>query len=84
MESDDPIVSRHAEELSDPSEMWARSYAQFVSTRGPSESLRRSLGALRTRGLTEVYYPRQWDNDDFAAVEVAIDELFRRLGWMKQ
>lgn len=68
-------------------ELWARSYAQFVVTMSGLERLRASLDALRRResgdvALGAVYFPRQWDDDDFVEIGNAIEDLFRRLGWI--
>lgn len=63
-------------------ELWARGYAQFVALRSGSPTLRESLDGLRRRDPGVVYYPRQWDDDDFNPVEASIDTLFRGLGWV--
>lgn len=64
-----------------PEELWARSYAQFVVVRSGDAGLRSQLEANRTPVLGRVYYPFQWDDDDFRRNEESIEELFRRLGW---
>lgn len=81
-EAADLADRNHARRLSDVTELWARSYAQFVSTRSENDVLRRSLIALRERFPDTLYWPRQWDDDDFALIEVSIGELFRGQGWM--
>lgn len=63
-------------------ELWARSYGQYVATRGGDPQVRRELDAERRRDPAEVYYPRQWDDVDFAPVAAAIDGLFASLGWI--
>lgn len=72
-------IANRATELSNPEELWARSYAQFIAERSTSRTLRRSLVALRQRIPNTLYYPRHWDDDDFAVIAAAIDELFRGL-----
>ena len=65
-------------------ELWARSYAQFVTERSGDPALRASLTAHRaadaaaTRQISRLLH---WDDDDFAPIAEAIDQLFRRLGW---
>jgi hypothetical protein len=81
----DPVVGgdpSRALKLSTLEELWARSYAQFVAVRSLSAELLRALDRLRDRPRTGVYYPRQWDDDDFGDVDRAIEHLFRRQQWM--
>jgi hypothetical protein len=75
-------VSRRAERLVVVEELWARSYAQFVATRCGDETLRGSVATLRRREPGGLYWPRQWDDDDFAEIEAAIESLFRRMRWI--
>lgn len=66
-----------------PEEAWARSYAQYVANRSRDTVLLSSLEALRARRPGTVYYPAQWDDDDFAPIDAAIDALFRARGWRR-
>jgi hypothetical protein len=75
-------VADRAYDLTVLEELWARSYAQFVATRSGSVQMQRAVAALRCRTPPGLYYPRQWDDDDFAAIEAAMDALFRGLGWI--
>jgi hypothetical protein len=68
--------------LSQLDELWARSDSQFVAIRSQAEVLLRALDRLRERPRTGVYYPVQWEGDDFVAIDRAIELLFRRQGWM--
>jgi hypothetical protein len=77
-------VMIRAASLLQPSELWARSYAQFVATRSGKETFREALIALRRQTPGDVYLPRQWEDDDFADVETGIDIAFRRLGWITE
>jgi hypothetical protein len=70
-----------AAELLQLEELWARSYAQYVAMRSTSPRLRESLNALRRRDRDRVYYPLQWEDDEFGTVDEAIEALFRRLQW---
>jgi hypothetical protein len=64
-----------------PDECWARSYAQYGATRSKMISLHRNLESLRARDPRKVYYPLQWDDDDFIPIAEAIDQLFIDMGW---
>ncbi len=60
-------------------ELWARSYAQWVATRVNSQPLMQDLQFARSQVTRFKPY---WDNDDFIPIGVAIDRLFRALGWI--
>lgn len=64
-------------------EMWARSYAQFVTIRGGSARLRAWLDSLRWPQPGKEYHVGQWVDDDFAPIESAIEDVFRRLRWIR-
>lgn len=64
-------------------ELWARSYAQFVADRSGSAVLRTSLDRIRRRP-DRMYYPSQWDDDDFVPIGEAVDHAFRRLRWLDE
>jgi hypothetical protein len=75
-------VVQYLEGLLDTSELWARSYAQFVAIRSGDPTLLGYLDQIRMRRSDEVYISHQWDDPDFVAVGEAMDAVFRRLGWM--
>jgi len=77
----DPVTADRAIALAEPTRLWARSYAQFVAGRSNSAILAESLTIHRRCG-GGVYLPRQWDDDDFGAIDTAIVDLFRDLGWI--
>jgi hypothetical protein len=62
-------------------ELWACSYAQYVATRSGEASLVGSLHSLRIRLAGRVYYPRQWDDDDFEPIDLAVEALMNSMGW---
>jgi hypothetical protein len=64
-----------------PEEVWARSYAQYVALRSDHRDAIESLVSLRARDADKVYYPRQWDDEDFGPIGTAIDDLMVELGW---
>lgn len=69
----DPDAYRY---LDDPSEWWSRAYAQWVSLRSGSPVLKKQADQIIDR---EVDY---WSWDDFEPIAEAIDEAFRRRGWL--
>jgi hypothetical protein len=74
--------SARAVNLLDSAELWARSYAQFVTIRTGDPALAAGLDALRQRPVDAVYLPRQWGDDDFSEIEATIEDLFWSLGWI--
>lgn len=71
----DPIFTSY---LLDRRELWARSYAQYVAQRSGNTNLLAQLAAQRT---SAIYGDQQWEDEDFAPIAAAIDDLFRSLGW---
>ena len=61
-----------------PSELWARSYAQFIATESSNSTLKAELAVKLTND-----FPNQWQETDFAPIEKAIYNLFKVMGWMK-
>lgn len=77
-----PVNERYRRYLLKTEELWARSYAQYVATTSGSQRMLGELARLVERpGAGGVYYPAQWDGDDFKPIAAAIDKLFARLGW---
>ena len=73
---------RHAARVPlEPEELWARSYAQYVTHLGGDPSLQAALDAARTPNPGRVYYPMQWSDEDFLPIGEAIETFFRRVGW---
>jgi hypothetical protein len=66
-----------------PTEMFARSYSQFVAVRSASPELLTELGGVRSRPK-EVLYPEQWKDPDFGRVDEEFVKLFRKRGWMHE
>ena len=80
-DADDPLVAGLARDALDWPELWARSYTQYVVNRANEASLVSQLDGYRIRPLADVYLPLQWLDGDFAAIDHAIEEIFRGQGW---
>lgn len=72
--------------LLDPRELWARSYAQFVSKEAGDPDLWEEM-AQQIRGRVRAdenpragIFPTQWPEDDFAPVAEAMRKIFRDQG----
>jgi hypothetical protein len=80
-----PSLRRHIQDYANTYvELWERSYAQYVAGRSADPALRPELDEARQRRPRGEYLPYHWDGDDFAPVATAIDDVFRRLGWIGQ
>jgi len=77
-----PVDGKYLRYLTDTKEVWARAYAQYIAHRSADVEMQSQLKQLRQR-LGQVYYPSQWDDDDFAPIAEAIDRLMLKLGWRK-
>lgn len=76
------VGDRHVEYLLGYDELWARSYAQYIAERSMDATLLAALDLTRSPAAIGQLYPAQWSAADFAPVAIAIDTLFKRLGWM--
>jgi hypothetical protein len=75
----------YAAELLKPSELFARSFAQYIVVRSRNKTLYAELETIRNcenlgfrvRSLV------QWSDQEFDSIATAFDQLFMRLGWLK-
>lgn len=63
-------------------EQWARSYAQWVATRGNNTAMIEQVQKITQAG-NPAYSASQWDAADFEPIATAIDEIFKTLGWLR-
>ncbi len=77
------IDKGHVDYLLTTHEVWARSYAQYITVRSGDEVMARQLKEmLNLKKTAPVYYDYQWDEDDFQPIAQAFDRLFTKLGWI--
>ena len=67
--------------LLDYNELWARSYAQYVTLKSRDAALLSQLDQQRV-GSAPLQRLAQWQGVDFAPVGDAIEALLRRKGWL--
>jgi hypothetical protein len=77
---------RYLRYLTSTRELWARSYAQWVTARTlekklGSEQLRQQLSAALAE-RRETMYGGHWSDEDFKPVSAAIEALFKKKGWV--
>lgn len=65
-----------------PRELWARSYAQFITAKSGDPILRRQMDDLRNQPTNKFYYGEQWEDEDFLPILASIEAIFHDLGWM--
>jgi hypothetical protein len=61
--------------LLDERELWARSYAQWISTRSGNQTMIREIASRNAGSI-----PSQWEAADFEPIADAMDRLFDQLG----
>jgi hypothetical protein len=73
------LMPKYVDYLNTPTEMFARSYAQWVATKSQNPTMMAELAILRgTKGQKNV--PNQWLDNEFAPVSRAFDAMFGRRG----
>lgn len=75
----DPEAKKYWRYLSSHTEMWARSYAQFIAERSGDPPLVTGVKEARKFGIAGGH----WTERDFAPVRTAIEKLFTKKGWLK-
>lgn len=74
---------RYFRYLLDPAELWARSFAQYVSERQTNKDIAKEwadeLAKLQQVGLQS----SQWSAQDFAPIARAIEAILKDKGWIK-
>ena len=64
------------------SELFARSYAQYIAETSGDSAMMEQLGReLGMQPGDRFYLARQWTQEDFAPIKAAFDRLFEALGW---
>lgn len=78
-----PVQKNYLDYLLDTREIWARSYAQWITQRSGDQVLADQLGDILDRQrAAKLAYPSQWEPEDFEPIARAIDDLFRDIGWL--
>lgn len=63
------------------SELFARSYAQFIILRNPNEQLRQQLDSMRRLPFSSIY-PAYWEEDDFTSIADELVNVFEGQEWL--
>lgn len=71
----------HLRYISQPHELFARAYMQYIATKTGNRQL---LNELQNVIDEERDYPHQWTADDFKPILKEFDRLFRKKGWLKE
>jgi hypothetical protein len=75
-------TAAYVEYLLKPSELFARSYAQWLAATSGEATLARQV-ALLIGDASAIPGPVQWMPDEFTAIGETIDRLMERLGWIR-
>lgn len=74
-----PVLKEAAEDLLEPQELWARSYAQWIARKsGDPELLRQVAETIAPKGGVNPLLPEHWGDEEFAPIEATFDRLFER------
>jgi hypothetical protein len=77
------IDRRYVEYLLQGRELLARGYAQYVASKSGDPVMADELARIRRRPARSIYYPEQWDDDEFGAIAAAFDRVILEFGWQK-
>ena len=66
-----------------PTEMVARSYAQYVAVKSGNATMLDQVGTIIASN-SDVYQHTQWTEADFRPIMKAYDELFEEIGWLEK
>lgn len=72
---------RHVSYLLEWQELWARSYSQFIAARSRDKELLQQLRDELTSSYGRIYQV-QWTDEDFAAIELAIEGVLKARNWL--
>ena len=76
-------MRRYLSYLLRPREIWARGYAQWLAqTSGDAVLMRQLRATWAEEAGYAVALRTQWTADSFAPVAEAIDDLFKKMGWL--
>lgn len=77
-----PQFQQHMLYATSASELWARSYAQYIATRANDLVVLTHFAQLEVDIGLSLALHYQWDVVDFVQIADEIDVLFRYLGWL--
>lgn len=76
--------NRYINYLTNPKEVFARAYSQYIATKSKHPGILADLNKVRRQNKKgKIHYTEQWDDKDFEPISKAFDDLFSELGWMK-
>lgn len=76
------LPTRPADYLLMPPELFARAYAQWITTKSGSRQLKSELDAF-SQGWRSHGYSAQWNDKDFEPISREFDRLFQRRGLLR-
>ena len=72
-------VAKYAEYLTQPHEIWARAYSQYIATRSGDIAMKGAVDRLNKIGSVS----GMWSHKSFKPIGKAIDDMFAKRGWIK-
>lgn len=77
-----PHFQQHMIYVTSASELWARSYTQYIATRANDHTVLSHFAQLEADIGLPLTLHYQWEATDFVQIAEEIDLLFRSLGWI--
>lgn len=65
--------------LLQPNEMFARAFAQWISTKSTNNTLKKEI-----KGVVDQFGPLQWGDESFKPISTAFDNLFKSKGLLRK
>jgi hypothetical protein len=72
------------EALGSASELWARTYTQYVIRRSGQPGVAAAFAAERVGTVAGFRFPLHWAEDEFEPIDHEIERLFRSLRWRRR
>lgn len=76
------VARQRARYWSNPEELWARAYAQYIATRSADARLLAQVWLSRQLETHVAAAYVQWEDSDFASIAQEIENTFQRAGWI--
>lgn len=83
VEGQKPVDRSFVAYLLRPDEIFARSYRQFIAVYSGDRRLLQAVGSRQNKPGFEIGYTVQWTDDEFEAIALELEQVFRRLGWLR-
>ena len=78
-----PLDQHHMAYLLQDHEIWARAYSQWIALKSGDLDMFAELEHSTDSEEARRFIAPQWTTEDFRPIAAALDNIFRKLGWLK-